>query len=177
MEEEEEILRPSRSRRRSALPNLHSGGWNPEFLTRRDLRGIAAIENQTWIGWKSRALSNGDDESGFSNPEIESDGPVCAEDAVSKSLIRDFMEDPEESDVCQPRADKVDDFCCGVTLGSLINGDHIPLSPHPLVAWLDERSSDAKLPYNPSFHTARGLYYALKKPVSFPNFAGTESGS
>jgi hypothetical protein len=86
---------------------------------------------------------------------------------LEDGVVRCFMKSYDESDACLPRADKVEQYCFGATLEALeaekgeIDG--------PIIAWLDERSSDRGLERARIYRgplTARRLYQELKRPVS-----------
>jgi hypothetical protein len=121
------------------MMNLIPCEWNPEFATRRDLD--YSIENK---------------------PYIEARAELGVED---ERVVRALMRGPDESDVCVPRADKVEAFCFGANLESL-RAENGKVS-EPLVAWLDERSfagEGCSRTYRGPL-TARDLYKELKKPV------------
>jgi hypothetical protein len=124
---------------RAASPslNLIPCEWNPVFATRRSKIDYS-IENK---------------------PYIETRG-------VDESVVRTFMQDSDESDVCLPQADKVEAYCFGANLESLAAGNGE--ASERFVAFLDERSFPARggrsRPYRGPL-TACDLYRELKKPV------------
>jgi len=78
------------------------------------------------------------------------------------------MRGPDESDVCLPKADKVEAFCFGANLEMLKSEKGN--AGEALIAWLDDRSfaedqikGHARTNRGPL--TARDLYKELKKPV------------
>jgi hypothetical protein len=118
--------------------NLIPCEWNPVFTTRR--------------------------------PEIEyslENKPYIETRKVDESVIRTFMQDSDESDICLPQADKVEAYCSGANLESLRaeNGE----ASERLVAYLDERSflGRRSRPYRGPL-TAQKLFSELKKPVRCP---------
>jgi hypothetical protein len=122
------------------MMNLIRCEWNPEFARRRDLN--YCIENK---------------------PYIEARAELGVED---ENVVRAFMRGPDESDVCVPQADKVEEFCFGANLKSL-RSEKEKIS-EPSVAWLDERSFARGEGCSRAYRgplTARNLYKELKKPV------------
>jgi hypothetical protein len=114
--------------------------WNPEFATRRDLD--YSIENK---------------------PYIEARAELGVEE---ENVVRAFMRGPDESHVCVPQADKVEEFCFGASLESL--RAEKGKASEPFVAWLDERSFKGGKGRSRTYRrplTARDLYKELKKPV------------
>ena len=129
---------------------IHSE-WNAEFASRRDLN--YSIENKPHI--EARAEIGAED-----NVETR------AEPGEGESVVRAFMRGPDESDICLPRADKVEAFCFGANLESL-RAEKGKVS-EPLIAWLDERSVAGGEGRSRTYRgplTARDLYKELKKPV------------
>src|SRR5947209_19411125 len=77
--------------------------WNREFATRRDLH--YNTENEPYIEWRAKLEAK--------------DVETRAESGEDESVIRTFMRGPDESDVCLPQADKIENFCDGANLESL----------------------------------------------------------
>jgi hypothetical protein len=114
--------------------------WNPEFATRRDLD--YSIENK---------------------PYIEARAELGIEE---ENVVRAFMRGTDESHVCVPQADKVEEFCFGANLESL--REEKGKVSEPFVAWLDERSFEGGKGRSRTYRgplTARDLYKELKRPV------------
>jgi hypothetical protein len=135
------------------FPNLIFCRWDPAFSTRRHL--MYSIENKPHIEARADLKAQHDVETG-------------AELGKEESVIREFMRGPDESDVCLPKADKVEAFCFGANLEMLKSekGE----AGQALIAWLDDRSltegelkGRARTNHGPL--TARDLYRELKKPV------------
>jgi len=80
-------------------------------------------------------------------------------------LVQWFMTGRDDSDVCQPEADKIKDFCCGVDLDALqAEEDKGPAA----VALLDERSLQGGVVRPRAYRgplTAYRLFEELNKPV------------
>ena len=132
---------PRPAQRTNSLLNLTPCEWNREFATRRpDLD--------------------------YSRENI----PYITTRGLDENVVRTFMQDPDESDVCSPQTDMVEAYCVGASLEAL-RADKGEAS-EPLVAYLDEREFEEgggpgrQRPYREPF-TARNLYRELKKPVSF----------
>jgi hypothetical protein len=122
--------------------------WNPEFATRRRLH--YNTENEPYIEWRAKLEAK--------------DVETCAEPGEEESVIQTFMLGPDDSDVCLPQADKIENFCDGANLESL----RAASEPLPLVAWLDERGFEGEIERSRAYRrplTARDLYEELKKPV------------
>jgi hypothetical protein len=123
----------------SPFRNLTQLEWNPIFTTRRkDVQ--YATENERLI--ESRDL------------EVLEDG-----------VVRCFMKSKDESDACLPRADKVEEYCVGATLGALQAEKGEVGGPN---AWLDERSSAGGKEQARRYRgllTPRSLYQELRRPV------------
>jgi hypothetical protein len=135
------------------MMNLIHCEWNPEFARRRDLNH--SIENKPHI--EARAELGVED-----NVETRAE----PEPGEGESVVRAFMRGPDESDICLPRADRVEAFCFGANLESL-RAEKGKVS-EPLVAWLDERSFAGEKSRSRAYRgplTSRDLYKELKKPV------------
>jgi hypothetical protein len=135
------------------FPSLIFCRWDPKFSTRRELNH--SIENR---------------------PHIEARADLKAQHAVEtptepgkqESIIREFMRGPDESDVCLPKADKVEAFCFGANL-ELLESEKGEAN-EALIAWLDDRSfAEDEVKGRPRTNrgplTALNLYRELKKPV------------
>ncbi|KAH9210687.1 hypothetical protein DL95DRAFT_465582 [Leptodontidium sp. 2 PMI_412] len=129
---------PKSTQSTSLFLNLTPSEWNPKFATRQpDLD--YRMENKTYI---------------------ETGG-------VDEDVVRTFMQDPDESDVCSPQADLVEAYCVGASLEALEaeEGEASEL----LVAYLDDREfidgggPGRQRPYRGRL-TARDLFRELKKP-------------
>jgi hypothetical protein len=86
---------------------------------------------------------------------------------LEDGVVRCFMKSYDESDACLPRVDKVEQYCFGATLEAL-EAEKGGIN-EPVIAWLDERSSDGGRERARSYRgplTARRLYQELKRPVS-----------
>jgi hypothetical protein len=147
--------------------NLIPCEWNPEFASRRYLD--YSTENKPYIEWRAQL-------------GVEDNVETRAEPGEEESVIRAFMRGPDESDVCLPQADKVENFCYGANLESLRAEKGKVSEPLPLVAWLDERSFEGGIGRSRTYRgplTARDLYEELKKPVrcSGTPFQKDHSGS
>jgi len=121
----------------SPFLNLRPPEWNPIFATRRENIQYA-VENE---------------------PLIESRG-------LEDDVVRGFMKGVDESDACLPRADKVEQYCFGASLGMLQAEKGDVGGP---IALLDERSSAGGKERTRQYLgplTARELYEELKRPVS-----------
>ena len=131
-----------RSAQRTSLRlNLTPCEWNREFATRRpDLD--------------------------YSRENI----PYIVTQGLNENVVRTFMLDPDESDVCSPQADMVEAYCIGASLEAL--GADEGEANERFVAYLDEREFEEgggpgrQRPYQGPL-TAGKLYRELKKPVSF----------
>jgi hypothetical protein len=114
--------------------------WNPIFMTRRENLRYA-VENEPYI-----------------------------ERGLEDDVIRGFMKGDDESDACLPRADKVEQYCFGASLGMLQAEKGDVGGP---IALLDERSSAGGKEQARQYRgplTAPRLYEELKRPVSRPKF-------
>ena len=132
--------------------NLIPCEWSPKFGTRRYIVDHS-IENKPYIEARAELVVEDDEES-------------SAEPGEGESVILTFMRGPDESGVCLPLVDKVEDFCFGANLESLRAEEGE--DSEPLVAWLDERSFAGEKGCSRTHRgplTARGLYKELKKPV------------
>ena len=126
----------------SRFLSLSHPEWNPIFATRRT-NILFGVENETCI--ENRGLQEDD-------------------------VVRGFMKDGDESDACLPRADKVEQYCFGASLGALQAEKGDVGGP---IAWLDERSCAGEKEQVRKYRgplTARQLYEQLKRPVSWPKF-------
>ena len=122
--------------------NLTPCEWNPIFATRRQDVNYA-IENEPFIEGRE----------------------------VEDSIVRCFMKSYDESDACLPRADSVEEFCFGASLGALQakKGE----ASERFVAWLDERSSAAGKEEARAYRgplSAQRLCQELKRPVRMAEF-------
>jgi hypothetical protein len=129
--------------------------WNPEFTTRRDLP-YSIIENGIHIEVRAQL-------------GVEDNAETRAEPGEEENVVRAFMRDPHESDICLPYAEKVEAFCFGASLKSL-QEEEKEVSGHP-VAWLDERKfalegKERSRSYRRPL-TSRDLYKELRKPVRY----------
>ena len=122
--------------------------WNSEFATRRDLH--YSTENEPYIEWRMK----------LGTEDVE----TRAEAGEEESVIQTFMRGPDESDVCLPQADKIENVCYGANLESLRAASESLLP----IALLDERSFEGEIERPRAYRgplTARDLYKELKKPV------------
>ena len=78
-------------------------GWDPDFKIRRDLH--LETENTPYVEWRAKLGSENSSDPGD-----------------DESVVRTFMMAQDESDVCTPRADKVEAFCAGTSLQSRWQG-------------------------------------------------------
>jgi hypothetical protein len=128
------------AQRTGSFLSLLPSEWNPEFATRR-LDLDYSMENKTYI---------------------ETGG-------VGEDVVRAFMQDRDESDVCSPQADLVEAYCVGASLEALEAEEGE--ASKPLVAYLDDKEfkdgggPGRQRPYR-GLLTACDLYRELKKPVS-----------
>ncbi|KIY01980.1 uncharacterized protein Z520_02118 [Fonsecaea multimorphosa CBS 102226] len=60
-------------------------------------------------------------------------------------VVRIFMREPEESEGCLPRADKVEEFCFGMSTDALRKAHCNPDGTLRRIAWLDDRNLDGPL--------------------------------
>jgi hypothetical protein len=125
-------------------------GWNPAFAERRNL--VLETENKPHIDTRAELL------------KLES--AETASDLEGKSFVRVFMQGPRDSDICLPRADRVEAICLGANVRLLL--EEKGRGNQERVALLDERSFEgerqrSRTPKGPL--TARDLYLALKQPV------------
>ena len=128
-----------------SLPVLAIAEWDPIFETHRDDVNYN-IENTPYV-------------------ETRKEG---------ESFIRTFMQDPDESDVCLPRADKIEAYCSGTSLECLISDDgemskdsQIPivlLDDRPAL-WFYVEPEKSRRNQVPLQLSAREFYKALKNPV------------
>ncbi|EXJ68617.1 uncharacterized protein A1O5_08411 [Cladophialophora psammophila CBS 110553] len=86
-------------------------------------------------------------------------------------VIRIFMREPEESLGFLPRADRVEEFCFGMSIDSLRKAKYKQDGSLRLIAWLDDRNLQG--PLDPSrahckLLTVYALFRELKKP-RFPS--------
>jgi hypothetical protein len=124
-------------------------GWGSDFATRRDLD--YETENTPYVELFAKL--------GPENPSDPGD---------DEGVVRTFMEGPDESGVCTPRADKLEAFCAGKSLQSLRTEKWKGNKPLPQVALLHERSFKDGTGRSRTYRgplTAPGLYQELKKPV------------
>jgi len=161
-------------RRRRRWNQVSAGNWGPasvkckwkaEFGKRQQLD--YKTENTPYFQWRAKSVE--DDE----NPEAAEGESVG--DEPEESFVRMFMSGLDESDVCQPQADKIEEFCSGATLQQLCAESDKSSLTLPPVAWLDESGmKGGTLCSRPSRGalTARGLYHELKKPVGVLYFRG-----
>ncbi|KIX00328.1 uncharacterized protein Z518_10467 [Rhinocladiella mackenziei CBS 650.93] len=164
--------------------------WDQIFQARRDIAGLRGSENITWLEWEAKAKVSVDDNlaPGTALRDEESDARAGTGGGEEKNVIRDFMQDSDKSELCQPQADKVDDFAWGGDLDLLAAETWKGPRSLPFVAWLDERSSEGGVersrPYR-GLLTAHDLHRQLKKPrfrevgsghENAPNTDGSGSG-
>ena len=141
----------------SPFLNLIPCEWNPIFATRREELDYS-IENKPHIEARAELRRE---------VETEDNVETRAELDEEESVVRAFMRDPDESDVCLPKVDRVEAFCFGADLDSL--RAEKKRGNEPLVAWLDERTFAEGEGRTRAYRgplTARDLYRELKKPVS-----------
>ena len=128
---------------------MSPGGWDSDFTIRRDDLDYET-ENTPYVEW----------------PALGPENPSDAD--ADEGVVRTFMKAPDESDVCMPQADKVEEFCAGTSLQSLRTEKWKGNKPLPQVALLDERSFKDGAGRSRTYRgplTAHGLYQELKKPV------------
>lgn len=150
---------------------LASCGWNPTFYRRRDL---PETENMPWIESLEMILVENPNQSDTclkgtsvietrAHPDEES-VEVQTED---ESIIRMFLRGTDDSDVCLPEVDRIEDFCDAINLYSLRPEKWIGPESLSRAAWLDERGSEAgeelSRPHG-RWLTAHELFHELKKP-------------
>lgn len=92
--------------------------------------------------------------------------PLIEGREIDESIVRTFMQGPDDSDICHPQADKVEAYCFGASLDCLRKGGESTLRPN---AYLDERSFlGGGEPCRSRLHgmplTSFDLYRELSKP-------------
>jgi len=122
--------------------------WASDFGIRRDLDYES--QNKPYI--EELAKLNGRTQEGVEGDENDED------------VVRTFMTAPDESDGCNPQADKVESFCAGTSLRCL-KKEKWQGNPLPKIAMLDERPFTDGPGRLRKYLTAHGLYQKLKKPV------------
>ena len=132
--------------------------WKTLFAKRRKLD--YKTENTPYLQWWAEIREDNED------PEAVERHPG---DEHDESFVRVFMSPLDESNVNEPQADKIEEFCAGATLEQLYAEDGEGGAKQAPVAWLDERGMKGDIlcsrPYR-SHLTARDLYHELKKPVN-----------
>jgi len=127
--------------------------WEAEFATRRNI--VHEVENTPHVVAATELQKQVDDEE--PSPEPGTPDPI----------VRLFMMDPDDWDICVPHVDRLEEYCSTARLETLLN-EKGPANEAP-VALLDERgflggqmcSRAQRAPL-----TQRQLYLELLKPVS-----------
>ncbi|KAK5459601.1 hypothetical protein LTS15_003730 [Exophiala xenobiotica] len=154
-EDVEEIGEEGRGQDVASSLDCSPAGWRV-FSARRELRGIREDENKPWIEMMAAAIMAEDDRG------AEADSRNQAEPDEERGIIRTFMHDPDTSDISQPQAERVEDYCFNTTLNQLEAqaraGQRLPCT-----AWVAEGGDGW---YKPAadWLPAHGLYAALRKP-------------
>ena len=122
------------------------------FSSRRELGGIWEDENKPWVEVLAAVIR---DDRGA---EADSRNQAGADE--EGSTVRTFMHDLDTSDISQPQAECVEDYCFNATLEKLQAGQKLPCK-----AWVAEGGDGW---YKPAadWLPPHSLYDALKKPVS-----------
>ncbi|OQV04501.1 hypothetical protein CLAIMM_09370 [Cladophialophora immunda] len=129
---------------RYALPAQALKNWPKIFRQRRNIQ--LGVENKSHVTGRA--------ESG--------------EDDIDK-VVRIFMREPEESPGCLPRADRVEEFCFGMSTASLFEAQFNPDGTRRLIAWLDDRNLEGPLDQSGT-HCMPLTVYGLLRELERPRF-------
>ncbi|OAP65069.1 hypothetical protein AYL99_01041 [Fonsecaea erecta] len=129
----------------------------------RDAPPAPALENWPTIFQQRRNIQLG--------VENKSHVAVRAElgEDETDDMVRIFMREPEESEGCLPRADRVEEFCFGMNTDRLQKAHPNPDGTLRRIAWLDDRNLEAPLDLSRA-HCKPLTVYDLWEELEAPRF-------